>query len=105
MATGPSKSLAPESLPLTEKNTLAQMLDSDLADLSVRELLSMLLSSVGLAERKAYLERIFPDKPNVFYDRSLQLRTTPTEIRVPRTRRRDFRPASVPPLSRRGYRY
>jgi putative transposase len=103
MATDPSKSLAPESLPLTEKNTLVQMLDSDLADLSVRELLSMLLSSVGLAERKAYLERIFPDKPNGFYDRSLQLGTIPVEIRVPRTRSRDFRPATLPPLYQRGY--
>lgn len=104
MATDPSKSLAPESLPLTEKNTLAQMLESDLADLSVRELLSMLLSSVGLAERKAYLERILTDKPNGFYDRSLQLGTIPVEIRVPRTRRGDFRPASLPPLYQRGYR-
>jgi len=103
MATDPSKSLAPESLPLTEKNTLAQMLESDLADLSVRELLSMLLSSVGLAERKAYLERILPDKPNGFYDRSLQLGTIPVEIRVPRTRSADFRPASLPPLYQRGY--
>ncbi len=103
MATDPSKSLAPESLPLTETNTLAQMLESDLADLSVRELLSMLLSSVGLAERKAYLERIFPDKPNGFYDRSLQLGTIPVEIRVPRTRSGDFRPASLPPLYQRGY--
>jgi len=103
MATDPSKSLAPESLPLTGKNTLAQMLESDLADLSVRELLSMLLSSVGLAERKAYLERIFPDKPNGFYDRSLQLGTIPVEIRVPRTRSGDFRPASLPPLYQRGY--
>ena len=103
MATDPSKSLAPESLPLTEKNTLAQMLESDLADLSVRELLSMLLSSVGLAERKAYLERILPDKPNGFYDRSLQLGTIPVEIRVPRTRSGDFRPASLPPLYQRGY--
>jgi len=103
MATDPSKSLAPESLPLTEKNTLAQMLESDLAGLSVRELLSMLLSSVGLAERKAYLERIFPDKPNGFYDRSLQLGTIPVEIRVPRTRSGDFRPASLPPLYQRGY--
>src|SRR6266478_2421579 len=103
MATDPSKNLAPESLPLTEKNTLAQMLESDLADLSVRELLSMLLSSVGLAERKAYLERIFPDKPNGFYDRSLQLGTIPVEIRVPRTRSGDFRPASLPPLYQRGY--
>ena len=104
MATDPSKSLAPESLPLTEKNTLAQMLESDLADLSVRELLSMLLSSVGLAERKAYLERILPDKPNGFYDRSLQLGTIPVEIRVPRTRSGDFPPASLPPLYQRGYR-
>src|SRR6266446_2963599 len=104
MATDPSKSLAPESLPLTEKNTLAQMLESDLADLSVRELLSMLLSSVGLAERKAYLERIFPDKPNGFYDRSLQLGTIPVEIRVPRTRSGDFRPATLPSRYRRGYR-
>jgi putative transposase len=103
MATDPSKSLAPESLPLTEKNTLAQRLESDLADLSVRELLSMLLSSVGLAERKAYLERILPDKPNGFYDRSLQLGTIPVEIRVPRTRSGDFRPASLPPLYQRGY--
>ena len=103
MATDPSKSLAPESLPLTEKNTWAQMLESDLADLSVRELLSMLLSSVGLAERKAYLERILPDKPNGFYDRSLQLGTIPVEIRVPRTRSGDFRPASLPPLYQRGY--
>jgi transposase-like protein len=103
MATDPRKSLAPESLPLTEKNTLAQMLESDLADLSLRELLSMLLSSVGLAERKAYLERIFPDKPNGFYDRSLQLGTIPVEIRVPRTRSGDFRPASLPPLYQRGY--
>jgi putative transposase len=103
MATDPSKSLAPGSLPLTEKNTLAQMLESDLADLSLRELLSMLLSSVGLAERKAYLERILPDKPNGFYDRSLQLGTIPVEIRVPRTRSGDFRPASLPPLYQRGY--
>jgi putative transposase len=79
------------------------MLESDLADLSVRELLSMLLSSVGLAERKAYLERILPDKPNGFYDRSLQLGTIPVEIRVPRTRSGDFRPASLPPLYQRGY--
>jgi putative transposase len=104
MATDPTKSLAPESPPRTGKNTLAQLLESDLADLSLRELLSMLLSSVGLAERKAYLERILPDKPNGFYDRSLQLGTIPVEIRVPRTRSGDFRPASLPPLYQRGYR-
>ena len=85
------------------KKYLAPMLESDLADLSVRELLSMLLSSVGLAERKAYLERIFPDQPNGFYDRSLHLGAIPVEIRVPRTRSGDFRPASLPPLYQHGY--
>src|SRR5258708_33366735 len=103
MATDPSKSLAPESLPLTEKNTLAQMLESDLADLSLRELLSMLLSSVGLAERKAYLERVVHDQPNGFYDRSVELGTIPVHLRVPRTRTGDFRPATLPPRYQRGY--
>lgn len=103
MTTDPTKSLAPESLPPAEKNTLAQMLESDLADFSLRELLSMLLSSVGLAERKAYLEHVVQDKPNGFYDRSLQLGTIPLDVRVPRTRTGEFRPATLPPLYQRGY--
>jgi len=61
------------------------------------------LSSVGLAERKAYLERILQDKPNGFYERSLQLGTIPLEVRVPRTRSGDFRPASLPAPYQRGY--
>jgi len=103
MTTDPTKSLAPESLPPAEKNTLAQMLESNLADFSLRELLSMLLSSVGLAERKAYLEHVVQDKPNGFYDRSLQLGTIPLDVRVPRTRTGEFRPATLPPLYQRGY--
>lgn len=98
MTTDPTKSLAPQPLPPTEKNALAEMLDSNLADLSLRELLSMLLSSVGLAERKAYLERVVHDKPNGFYDRSLELGAIPVELRVPRTRTGDFRPATLPPF-------
>ncbi len=103
MTTDPTKSLAPESRPPAENNTLAQMLESDLADFSLRELLSMLLSSVGLAERKAYLEHVVQDKPNGFYDRSLQLGTIPLDVRVPRTRTGEFRPATLPPLYQRGY--
>ena len=79
------------------------MLESNLADFSLRELLSMLLSSVGLAERKAYLEHVVQDKPNGFYDRSLQLGTIPLDVRVPRTRTGEFRPATLPPLYQRGY--
>jgi len=103
MSTDPTKSLAPQPLPPAEKNALAEMLDSNLADLSLRELLSMLLSSVGLAERKAYLERVVHDKPNGFYDRSVELGAIPVELRIPRTRTGDFRPATLPPLYQRGY--
>jgi hypothetical protein len=103
MTTDPTKSLAPQPLPPAEKNALTEMLDSDLAQLSRRELLGMLLSSVGLAERKAYLERVVHDKPNGFYDRSLEVGAIPLDLRVPRTRSGDFRPATLPPLYQRGY--
>lgn len=82
---------------------IRQALAAGLGDFSLRELLSWLLSSVGLAERKAYLERILHDKPNGFYDRSLQLGTIPLQIRVPRSRTGDFRPASLPTPYQRGY--
>src|SRR5215472_5600012 len=103
MATDPLKSLAPKSMPAAANNRLPSLSESDLADLSLRELLGVLLSSVGVAERKAYLEGLLPDKPNGFYDRSLQLGTMPLDVRVPRTRSGDFRPASLPPLYQRGY--
>ena len=103
MTTDPNKSLAPDSVPPLEKNTLRQILDSDLADFSLRELLGMLLSSVGLAERKAYLQRMIHDQPNGFYDRSVEVGAIPLELRVPRTRSGDFRPATLPPLYQRGY--
>src|SRR5690348_749173 len=103
MAADPSKRLASTPVPAAEKNLLAPLLESDLADFSLRELLSLLLSSVGSAERKAYLERLLQDKPNGFYDRSLQLGTMPLDVRVPRTRSGDFRPTSLPPLYQRGY--
>jgi len=103
MATDPKSSLPPtaaaESLPLEVHQALA----SGLGDLNLRELLSWLLSTVGLAERKAYLERILQDKPNGFYQRSLELGTIPLEVRVPRTRSGDFRPASLPAPYQRGY--
>ena len=103
MAADPSKRLAPTRVATTEKNLLAPLLESDLAEVSLRELLSFLLSSVGSAERKAYLERIASDKPNGFYDRSLQVGAMPVDIRVPRTRSGDFRPATLPPPYQRGY--
>jgi putative transposase len=104
MATDPKPSLSPtpspaESLPAEIQQALA----CGLGDFSLRELLSMLLSPVGLIERQAYLERVAHDKANGFYDRSLQLGTIPLELQVPRTRTGDFRPASLPAPYQRGY--
>jgi transposase-like protein len=103
MATGSKKSVTPSSYPESVKSDVDKILQSGLADFSIRELLGFLLSSTGAAERRVYLERENDDKPNGFYDRSLQLGTIPVEIRVPRTRSGEFRPTSLPPRYRRGY--
>jgi transposase-like protein len=103
MATDPNQSLPPKAMPSAANQGMPPLSQSDLANFSLRELLGMLLSNVGVAERKAYLERLLEDKPNGFYDRSLQLGTMPLEVRVPRTRSGDFRPASLPALYQRGY--
>ena len=103
MATDPKSSLPPTSPSDSLPTEVRQALTSGVGDFNLRELLSWLLSSVGWAERKAYLERILQDKPNGFYERSLQLGTIPLEVRVPRTRSGDFRPASLPAPYQRGY--
>jgi putative transposase len=103
MVTDPKQSLASTPLSAAEKNSVAELLQPGLADFSLREVLSMLLSSMGAAERKAYLERVAHDSPNGFYDRSLQVGAIPVDIRVPRTRSGQFRPATLPPLYQRGY--
>jgi len=101
MTTDPKKSLTP--VPDVAKNDIERLLQTGLADFSLRELLGLLISSTGAAERNVYLEKTSTDKPNGFYDRSLQLGTIPVDIRVPRTRSGEFRPTSLPPLYRRGY--
>lgn len=103
MATDPNSSLPPTSTSESLPAEIRQALASGLGDFSLRELLGWLLSHVGLAERQAYLERILPDKPNGFYERSLQVGTIPVELQVPRTRSGDFRPASLPAPYQRGY--
>jgi hypothetical protein len=86
MAADPSKRLASSPATAAEKNLLTPLLESDLADVSLRELLSFLLSSVGSAERKAYLERVASDRPNGFRSASLALPTA-----RPNTPAADFR--------------
>jgi putative transposase len=103
MATDPKPSLPPKASAECLPAEIQQALASGLADFNLRELLSWLLSRVGLAERHAYLERRAHDKSNGFYDRSLQLGAIPLDVRVPRTRTGDFRPATLPAPYQRGY--
>lgn len=103
MTVGSKKSVAPSTIPPFVKTDVDRVLESGLADFSLRELLGLLLSNTGTAERKIFLENTPQDKPNGFYERAVQLGTIPVNVRVPRTRKGDFRPASLPSPYRRGY--
>ena len=65
MATDPKKSLPPTSTSEFGKSDVDQMLQTGLADFSLRELLGFLVSSAGTAERNAYMEKT-NDTPNGF---------------------------------------
>ena len=104
MATDPKPSVSPNSASAPLPAEVQQALASGLGNYTLRELLSWMLSSVGLAERQAYLEHKGEDKANGFYDRALQVGSLPVAIRVPRTRTGEFRPASLPAPYERGYR-
>ncbi len=62
MTTDSKKSLAPNRSSDPVKSEIAAILESGLADFSLRDLLGALLSSVGEAERKAYLSKQSRDK-------------------------------------------
>ena len=92
-------------IPLSESldNEINRLLSAGLENFSVRELLGMMLSAAGQAERSAYLAETTGDKGNGSYDRSLNVGSIPVDIRVPRTRSGQFRPNSLPPAYERGY--
>jgi transposase-like protein len=71
--------------------------------MSVRQLLGLMLSVLGEAERKAFLAQTVGDKGNGGYDRSLAIGSMPVEVHVPRTRSGAFRPSLLPPAYQRGY--
>src|SRR5437870_13264561 len=98
MATDPKKSLTPSAVSSSAKTDIDQLLQTGLADFSLRELLGLLISSAGAAERNVYLEKDPTDKPNGFYDRSLQLGNIPVDVRFPRARTVDIRPSRLPSL-------
>ena len=103
MATDPKKSLTSSTVSSMAKTDIDRLLQTGLADFSLRELLGLLISSAGAAERNVYLQDTDRDKSNGFYDRSLQVGSIPIDVRVPRTRSGEFRPASLPAPYRRGY--
>ena len=103
MATGSKKSVSPNPVPDFIKSDVDKVLQSGLADFSLRQLLGALVSSVGQAERQAYLNKQSQDKGNGFYPRSLSIGSVPIEIEVPRTRSGNFRPATLPLPYQRGY--
>jgi hypothetical protein len=90
MATGSKKSVAPSPIPEFVKSNVQEVLQSPMADFTIRQLLGLLMSSTGAAERKIYLEDSPEDRPNGFYNRALQLGSIPVDIRIPRTRSGDF---------------
>lgn len=103
MATDSKTRVAPSTMPESVNSEIERVLQSGLGELSLRELMGLMLSGLGLAERKAYLARSGADKANGFYDRSLLVGSLPVELRVPRTRSGEFRPSSLPAHYSRGY--
>lgn len=103
MATDSKTRVAPSTMPESVSSEIERVLQSGLGELSLRELMGLMLSGLGLAERKAYLARTGADKANGFYDRSLLVGSLPVELRVPRTRSGEFRPSSLPAHYSRGY--
>jgi putative transposase len=103
MATDPKRRVAPKRAADITQIELERLALTDLGELSLRDLLGALLTSVGVAERRAFLDRAGgKDKGNGSYDRSLMVGSLPVEIEVPRTRSGQFRPRSLPPRFDRG---
>ncbi len=103
MATGSRKTIPLSASPDSLQPEVERVLHSGLADFSLRELLGCLISSLGQAERQAYLNHHRQDKANGFYPRSLAVGSIPVDIEVPRTRTGQFRPETLPAPYQRGY--
>jgi hypothetical protein len=65
MATDSKTSVTPSTMPDVSAE-IERVLQSGLGELSLRELMGLMLSGLGLAERKAYLARSRADKANGF---------------------------------------
>ena len=97
MPTDPKPKLSQNTPPSDSlEHDIDRLLSTGLENFSVRELLGMMLSAAGQAERRAYLAEATGDKGNGGYERLLNVGSIPVDIRVPRTRTGNFRPGSLP---------
>jgi putative transposase len=101
--TRPKNKVANSRLPDHLQAELQHAVDGGLGEMSLRPLLSMLLSSVFEAERRQYLQQAPEDKGNGAYGRRLNLGSMPLNVSVPRTRSGRFRPATLPQRYQRSY--
>src|SRR3990172_5939885 len=103
MSSDPKSNVSQTSLSESLDNEIDRLLAAGLENFSVRELLGMMLSAAGQAERRHYLTGAAGDKGNGSYGRSVNVGSIPVDIGVPRSRTGDFRPSSIPPPYERGY--
>ena len=103
MSSDPKSNLSQNSLSDSLEKEIDRLLAAGLGNFSVRELLGMMLSAAGQAERRHYLAEATSDKGNGSYPRSVNVGSIPVDIRMPRSRTGNFRPASLPPPYERGY--
>jgi transposase-like protein len=103
MSSDPKSNVSQNSLSESLDQEIDRLLAAGLENFSVRELLGMMLSAAGQAERRAYLAQTSADKGNGGYERSLNVGSIPVEVQVPRTRSGNFRPRTLPPPYQRGY--
>jgi transposase-like protein len=103
MSSDPKSNVSQNSLSESLDQEIDRLLAAGLENFSVRELLGMMLSAAGQAERRAYLAEADGDKGNGSYGRSVNVGSVPVDIRVPRSRTGNFRPSSIPPPYERGY--
>jgi putative transposase len=103
MSTDPKSNVSQNSLSESLDKEIDRLLAAGLENFSVRELLGMMLSAAGQAERRHYLAEATGDKGNGSYGRSVNVGSIPVNLRVPRSRTGDFRPSSIPPPYERGY--
>lgn len=88
--------------PPTLEERFAQAASEGLPQLTIRELMTLLLNTLYRAERASHLDDSKDDKGNGSYSRSVEVGSLPVDIEVPRTRQGNFRP-SLPPRYQRGY--